>query len=176
MYKSIRLAIFKNIKQIDIKLFENIKEIVGKKTKYGEISLYTPTENSFIGGTHENCLLTNRIFFSLKSEDVDSNSTLASYLVNELDKLNLDYDWVIQCPSVRIFFNDKEMPLEDFDKILAKPRKNGCAVRGEVIGDSFIHMVKIRLKCQIYIFDGLLEEILFDISELGYNFEIVFDY
>lgn len=176
MYKSIRLATFKGMGKLDKESFENIKKIVDKKTKYGEISLYSPNENSFIGGTHENSLLNNRAFFSLKSEDIDSISILASYLVNELDKLNLDYDWVIQCPNVRIFFHDKEMPLEDFDKILAKPKKNGRVVRCLVIGDSFIHAVKIRFECQIDVFDELLEEILCDISELGYNYEIVFEY
>lgn len=79
LVKSMRVI---KIDNLDKELFDKIEKIVTTKRDIGVGKIYTPTEESF-----KDEPVSNKIIISVDSIDGDSNSILASMILNELREL-----------------------------------------------------------------------------------------
>lgn len=171
LFKSMRVIKVDNLNK---ELFEKIEKIITAKRDIGVGKIYTPTEKSF-----EENYVSNKIIISIESNDQESSSILASRIYNELKELDIDFDWKLTPgPGIRLTFKGEKPSMDEktFNEILYKRRLNGGVVRGTLQGYNQVYGASFHLNCQNHVFDELLDEILNDFKDLGYELEISYYY
>lgn len=171
LVKSMRVI---KIDNLDKELFDKIEKIVTTKRDIGVGKIYTPTEESF-----KDEPVSNKIIISVDSIDGDSNSILASMILNELRELKIEFKWELcSGPGIRFTFKGERCSMEEesFRKIISKNRSQGSGVIGTIHGHRYVYGANFHLHCQNHVYDELLAEIIDDFKRLGYDFDISYYY
>ncbi|WP_405280166.1 hypothetical protein [Methanobrevibacter sp.] len=168
-----RLIIVHNLTK---ELFEKIEKIVIKKRNEGYGHIYMPNKKSF---ENTQTPISNKIIISVNSQKSELNTILASKILKDLENINIKFDWKLtRGPGIRLTFKGDKVSMEEklFKNIISKPRRDGCGVIGTLHGMKEVYGASFHLDCQNHVYDKLKDEILNDIKNEGYDFEISYYY
>lgn len=168
-----RLIIINNLTK---ELFEKIEKIVTKKRNEGYGHIYMPDKELF---ENTQIPVSNKIIISVNSTKSELDTILASKILKDIENLNIEFDWKLtRGPGIRLTFKGDPVSMDEklFRDIISKPRRDGSGVIGTLHGTKQVYGSSFHLDCQNHAYDKLKDEILNDIKNEGYDFDISYYY
>ncbi len=183
MFNIIKKLKFDKTNGIDEESFNKAKNIIKKERSSGsgEI-LILSGGTSFIENLIDTPSSNKNIVFKLHYNSANDLNKLISDIFKEIDELG--YGYSIELPNICIDFNDIAVDSDSsihLESMINKKRQWGCGHILETFYDfdegdgqrqESIYLIKFSLKCQPKDYDILLNEILNDVKQLGYDFNI----